>query len=174
MRALDRRTNIAVIVLIVMAVAAAWLTRDTGAPAKTNSREAVTPPSEAHDITEPSPQVSSPVSSERQDESAGGQGHEPSPEPRELPRFVEVGAQGCVPCRMMQPVLDELRSAYAGKLEVEFADVGANPELAAKYGVRTIPTQVIYDASGQEVFRHIGYWPKEEIDAKLEELGLFK
>ncbi|MGC9316706.1 MAG: TlpA family protein disulfide reductase [Armatimonadota bacterium] len=41
-----------------------------------------------------------------------------------------------------------------------------------RYGVQTIPTQVIYDADGNEVFRHIGFWPKEDIDAKLKELGV--
>ncbi len=92
--------------------------------------------------------------------------------PRQLPRFVEVGADSCIPCKMMQPVLDELRSAYAGRLQIEFADVWKNPDLGDKYQVRTIPTQVIYDAEGNEAFRHIGYWPKEEIDQKLKELGI--
>ncbi len=89
-----------------------------------------------------------------------------------LPVFVEVGAQECIPCKMMKPVLAELRNDYAGRLEIEFADVWAQPELGAKYNVSTIPTQVIYDANGQEVFRHVGYWPKEEIDAKLTELDI--
>ncbi|MGC9316705.1 MAG: hypothetical protein ACP5KN_01565 [Armatimonadota bacterium] len=43
--------------------------------------------------------------------------------PKQLPRFVEVGAESCIPCKMMQPVLDELRADYAGELRVEFADV---------------------------------------------------
>lgn len=92
----------------------------------------------------------------------------------QLPRFVEVGADSCIPCKMMKPVLDELGSAYAGRLQVEFADVWNNPDLGDKYQVRTIPTQVIYDAEGNEVFRHIGYWPKEEIDQKLKELGILE
>ena len=95
---------------------------------------------------------------------------DPSPQ---LPRFVEVGADSCIPCKMMKPVLEELRSDYAGRLSIEFADVWESPELGDKYGVQTIPTQVIYDASGTEVFRHIGFWAKEEIDAKLTELALF-
>lgn len=92
----------------------------------------------------------------------------------QLPRFVEVGADSCIPCKMMQPVLDELRKAYGGRLTVEFADVWENPDLGDKYQVRTIPTQVIYDAEDNEVFRHIGYWPKEEIDRKLKELGILE
>lgn len=89
-----------------------------------------------------------------------------------LPRFVEVGADSCVPCKMMQPILDEMREEYDGELEVVMADVWKNPELGEKYGVRSIPTQIIYDAEGDEVFRHMGFWAKEEIDAKLKELGI--
>ena len=47
-----------------------------------------------------------------------------------------------------------------------------NPDLGRQYNVRSIPTQIIYDAEGNEVFRHMGFWPKDEIDAKLKELGI--
>lgn len=89
-----------------------------------------------------------------------------------LPRFVEVGAESCVPCKMMQPILDQLREEYEDDLEVVMADVHKDPELGRKYNVRSIPTQIIYDTEGNEVFRHIGFWPKDEIDAKLKELGI--
>ncbi len=91
-----------------------------------------------------------------------------------LPRFIEVGADSCVPCKMMKPVLDELRSDYPGELKIEFADAWKNPELSDRYGVRSIPTQIIYDAEGNEVFRHTGFWAKEDIDAKLRELGIIE
>ncbi|MFO8081336.1 MAG: thioredoxin family protein [Armatimonadota bacterium] len=91
-----------------------------------------------------------------------------------LPRFVEVGAESCVPCKMMQPILDEMREEYDGEMEVVMADVHKTPELGRKYNVRSIPTQIIYDAEGNEVFRHIGFWPKDEIDAKLKELGIIE
>jgi len=89
-----------------------------------------------------------------------------------LPRFVEIGAEKCIPCRMMQPILAELRKEYAGKLQVDMVDVWKHPEQADEYGIRTIPTQVIYDSSGKEVFRHIGFWPKDEILAKFKEVGI--
>ncbi len=94
------------------------------------------------------------------------------PKPTRLPRLVEIGAEKCIPCRMMQPILAELREEYAGKLQVDFVDVWKHPEQADKYGIQTIPTQVIYDSSGKEVFRHIGFWPKDEILAKFKELGI--
>ena len=92
--------------------------------------------------------------------------------PARRPRFVEIGADKCIPCIMMQPILDELRDEYAGKLQVDFVDVWKHPEQSAKYGIQTIPTQVIYDSSGKEVFRHIGFYPKDEILAKFKELGI--
>ena len=92
--------------------------------------------------------------------------------PEHLPRFVEIGAKKCIPCRMMQPILEDLRKEYAGKLRVNFVDVWEHPEQGRKYGVQQIPTQVIYDSSGKEVFRHVGFFPKEEIVAKLAELGV--
>ncbi len=73
---------------------------------------------------------------------------------------------------MMQPILAELRQEYAGKLQVDMVDVWKHPEQADKYGIQTIPTQVIYDSSGKEVFRHIGFYPKDEILAKFKELGI--
>jgi len=90
----------------------------------------------------------------------------------QLPRFVEVGADKCVPCKMMQPVLDDLRADYADELRIEFADVWKNPDLGERYGVRSIPAQIIYDREGDEVFRHQGFWAKEDIDAKLRELDI--
>ena len=92
--------------------------------------------------------------------------------PTPLPRFVEIGADKCIPCKMMQPILADLRKEYAGKLQVDFVDVSEHPEQADKYGIHSIPTQVIYDSSGEEVFRHIGFWPKEQIVTKLAETGV--
>ncbi len=97
-----------------------------------------------------------------------------SADSRQLPRFVEVGAESCIPCKMMKPVLEELEAAHAGALEIEFADVWKNPELADKYQVRSIPTQVIYDADGNEVYRHMGFWPRDEIERKLKELDILE
>ena len=90
-----------------------------------------------------------------------------------LPRFLELGADKCVPCKMMQPVLEELRLDYPGKLQVDFIDVWKDPSQSQKYGVSAIPTQIIFDAHGNEMFRHIGFFPKDQILKKFEELGIF-
>ena len=72
----------------------------------------------------------------------------------------------------MAPILEELKKEYAGKLEVEFIDVWKNPDAAKKYGIKLIPTQIFYDAAGKELFRHEGFFGKEDILAKWKELGV--
>jgi thioredoxin 1 len=94
------------------------------------------------------------------------------PSPNALPRLVDVGADQCIPCKMMAPVLEELRAEYAGSLEVVFVDVWKKPEEGKKYQVRGIPTQIFYDASGMELYRHAGFMSKEDILKKLEELKI--
>lgn len=89
-----------------------------------------------------------------------------------LPRIVDVGADKCIPCIRMAPELENLRKEYAGALEVEFVDVWKYPDEARKYGVRGIPTQIFYDASGKERARHLGFISKEDILAKFKELGI--
>ncbi len=89
-----------------------------------------------------------------------------------LPRLVDLGADKCVPCKMMAPILEELRAEQAGRLEVVFIDVWKNKDEAAKYGIDLIPTQIFYAADGRELYRHEGFFAKEEILAKWQELGV--
>jgi len=91
---------------------------------------------------------------------------------RPLPRLVELGADRCVPCKLMAPILEELRKDYAGTLQIESIDVWKNPGAAKEYGIRVIPTQIFYDASGKELFRHVGFLSKEDILAKWKDLGI--
>jgi thioredoxin 1 len=89
-----------------------------------------------------------------------------------LPRLVDLGADKCIPCKMMAPILEELKTTYAGKLQVDFIDVWKNPGEAPKYKINVIPTQIFYDASGKELFRHEGFFAKEDILAKWKEFGV--
>jgi len=89
-----------------------------------------------------------------------------------LPRLVDLGAGKCIPCKMMAPILEELRKACADTFAVEFIDVWENPKAGEKYGIRVIPTQIFYDASGKELFRHEGFFGKEDILAKWKEYGV--
>ncbi len=89
-----------------------------------------------------------------------------------LPRLVDLGAGKCIPCKMMAPILEELKTEYAGRLKVDFIDVWENPDAGKGYGIRIIPTQIFYDASGKELFRHEGFFSKADILAKWKELGI--
>ena len=89
-----------------------------------------------------------------------------------LPRLLELGSVTCIPCKMMAPVLEELRQEYGDRLRVDFIDVWQDEEAAARYEVQFIPTQILFDASGREVFRHQGFFAKEDILAKWKELGI--
>ena len=91
---------------------------------------------------------------------------------RSLPRLVDLGATKCIPCKMMVSVLDDLKKTYAGKLEVEFIDVWENPNAGKQYKINLIPTQIFHDAGGKELFRHEGFFSKEDILAKWKELGV--
>jgi thioredoxin 1 len=88
------------------------------------------------------------------------------------PRLLDLGATTCIPCKKMAPVLEELRTEYEGRLDVEFVDVWKMPSVANQYGVQSIPTQIFFDASGKELFRHVGFFGKDEILNKWVELGV--
>jgi thioredoxin 1 len=97
---------------------------------------------------------------------------ETAPPTTGLPRLVDVGAGTCIPCKQMMPVLAELRTEYAGRLSVEYYDIRDDPNVITQYDVMVIPTQIFYDASGNERFRHTGFFAKEDILAKWKELGV--
>jgi thioredoxin 1 len=88
------------------------------------------------------------------------------------PRLVDIGASACLPCIMMAPSLEELKKEYAGRLQVEFIDAWQNPGAREQYDYFFCPTQVFIDASGKELFRHLGYYSKKDILAKWKELGV--
>ena len=89
-----------------------------------------------------------------------------------LPRLVDLGADKCIPCKQMAPILEDLKTTYAGQLEVEFIDVWKNPDAGGQYGIRVIPTQIFLDAQGKELFRHEGFFGKDDMLAKWKELGV--
>jgi thioredoxin 1 len=89
-----------------------------------------------------------------------------------LPKLLDLGAGKCIPCKMMAPILEELKKEYAGRMEVVFIDVWEKPEAAKPYGIETIPTQIFFDAEGKELFRHVGFFAKDDILAKWKELAV--
>lgn len=88
------------------------------------------------------------------------------------PTMVEFGAKGCVPCDMMQPILDKLRKKYPDILNVVFVHVGEKQILGARFGIRSIPVQAFFDKNGEEVFRHVGFYAEKEVLKQLARLGV--
>ena len=86
--------------------------------------------------------------------------------------FIELGADKCIPCKAMQPVMREIAQEYKSTIQVVFYDVWKTPKYAKDYGVRMIPTQVFMDKNGEEVFRHVGFFGKKAIIKALKEKGI--
>jgi len=102
-----------------------------------------------------------------------------NPLPEELPvpglvTLIDLGAATCIPCKMMAPILEELKKEYEGKAAVVFIDLRYHKEMAGKFQVRAIPTQILFDQNGNEVGRHEGFLPKEAIVNAFEQLGVSK
>ena len=88
--------------------------------------------------------------------------------------FIELGSVRCIPCKKMQPIMEEIEKEYKGQVKVVFYDVWT-PEgkpYAYKYKIRLIPTQVFLDKDGKEYFRHQGFFPKEELVKVLKQKGV--
>ena len=90
-----------------------------------------------------------------------------------VPKLIDLGSKECIPCKLMWPILEEMKKDLAGKLQVEFIDVGLkeNLPLGKQHGVKLIPTQVFLDAEGKELWRHEGYISRHGILDKFRELG---
>jgi len=85
------------------------------------------------------------------------------------PVMVDFWAQWCGPCLATAPILEELAKEYAGKIDFAKVDVDANAPLAAKYGIASIPTMIVFK-DGQPVQQVIGYRPKKELKKILDGL----
>ena len=88
------------------------------------------------------------------------------------PRLLELGSMRCMACLEMAKVLDALRASQGPRLQVDFIDVFEQSEAADRYEISLIPTQILYDGAGKEIFRHTGYFSHDDILAKFRELGV--
>ena len=83
------------------------------------------------------------------------------------PVLVDFWAAWCGPCRMVAPIIDELTTEFEGKAIIGKVDVDANQEFAAKYGVRNIPTVLVFKG-GEVVDKQVGVAPKATYVSKIE------
>jgi thioredoxin 1 len=88
--------------------------------------------------------------------------------------FLELGANSCVPCKEMKPVMKGIEQTFGDQVKVIFYDVWEDPTPANEYGIQMIPTQIFLDEKGEEFHRHVGFYPQADIEALLVERGLEK
>jgi thioredoxin 1 len=86
--------------------------------------------------------------------------------------MVDIGADRCIPCKMMAPIIEELKREYAGRASIVFIDIWKNPDQGKHFRIRVIPTQIFYKADGTEAGRHEGLLDKPAIVAMLKKLGV--
>lgn len=86
--------------------------------------------------------------------------------------LVDLGANECIPCKMMVPVMEKVKKKYKGKAAIIFIDVWRDKAPAKRFGIRAIPTQIFFDKDGKEVYRHEGFMSEAEIDRVFSKIGV--
>ncbi len=84
-----------------------------------------------------------------------------------MPVLVDFWAAWCRPCLMVAPILDVLVEEYSGRVSIARLDVDQNPKTAARYGIMSIPTLLIFK-KGEPISQIVGFRPKEELKRSLD------
>ena len=166
-------TNILAVVVVVGVVAgAAWFkSQRSEAPAgesgnpssQTPVAQAAQPPAEPAGTVAEGELCPEPVPATQAAATQATESTKAPPADAKRPRLVDLGATSCKACKELAPILDALREEYKGRLDVEFIDVWKNRNAGQPYGIRVIPTQVLFDKEGKEVWRHEGFISKEDL-----------
>lgn len=92
--------------------------------------------------------------------------------PKGVVTMINPGAGTCIPCKMMAPIIEKLEKDYRGKAAILFVDINEDREQAKAFGIRAIPTQILFDRDGREVYRHTGFLSEKAIVQRLERMGV--
>src|SRR6185503_11387259 len=82
----------------------------------------------------------------------------------EMPVLLDFGATWCPPCRMLDPIVDELATKYDGQMRVGKVDVDISPDIQERYGVMGVPTLILFK-EGQPVEYLVGFRPRHQIES---------
>lgn len=91
--------------------------------------------------------------------------------PKTLPILLDFGRGVCIPCKRMKPILEEMIKECEGKAVIRIVEIDHERELTEKNKIMMIPTQVFFDTTGKEAFRHVGFFEKDSMRAHLRALG---
>ena len=86
--------------------------------------------------------------------------------------LIDLGADQCVPCKMMAPILSKLQKDYKDKAAIVVIDVYRYNDQVQRFGIRAIPTQIFFDPNGKEVYRHAGFMSEKAIIEQLSKMGV--
>ena len=86
--------------------------------------------------------------------------------------LVDIGAKSCIPCKMMDPILQKMDKRYEGKAAVIFIDVRFHQEEARRFRIEGIPTQIFFDKTGKEIYRHTGFMSEAAIIEQFKKMGV--
>ncbi len=86
--------------------------------------------------------------------------------------LIDLGADQCVPCKMMAPILSKLQKDYKDKAAIVVIDVYRYNDQVQRFGIRAIPTQIFFDPNGKEVYRHTGFMSEKAIVEQLTKMGV--
>ena len=91
---------------------------------------------------------------------------------KDMVTMVDLGADSCIPCKMMAPILKKMEKKYDGKAAIIFIDVWKRRDQAKRFGIKAIPTQVFFDKEGKEIYRHVGFMGEAAIVEQLKKMGV--
>lgn len=86
--------------------------------------------------------------------------------------MIDLGAKKCIPCKMMAPILVKLTKAYKETADIVFIDVWENKEPVQRFKIKAIPTQIFFNESGEEVYRHVGFLDEKSIVEQMTRMGV--